>query len=62
MMPRLMRYKEVARQLGVCVKTVRRMVDAGELPKPVKVAGAVALVESEVAAYLQRIMDNRQTA
>ena len=31
-LPRLMRLNEVADVLGVCLKTVRRRIEAGELP------------------------------
>lgn len=61
-MPRLVRYKEAAKLLGVSVKTVRRWVDAGELPRPVEIRGVVALVESELVHFIQRKMNSRQAA
>jgi excisionase family DNA binding protein len=56
---RVMRLPEIARVLGVCVRSVRRMVDRGELPPCVRVGRAVGLMQSEVEAYLNRMRQQR---
>ncbi len=56
---RVMRLAEIARVLGVCVRSVRRMVDRGELPRCVRVGRAVGLMQSEVDAYLNRMREHR---
>jgi excisionase family DNA binding protein len=55
----LISLEDVARILGVCVRSVRRMADRGELPRPVKVGRAVRLFKSEVMAYLKRLREQR---
>ena len=47
--------KQVAEFLGVCVRTVRRMVDAGEFPAPVKMRGRRVFVPAEVQQAVQRL-------
>ena len=56
---RVMRLPEIARVLGVCVRSVRRMVDRGELPPWVRVGRAVGLMQSEVEACLNRMRQQR---
>ena len=46
-------YDEVAELLGVCARTVRREVDAGTLPKPIKIRGCVRFDWPEVQAALK---------
>jgi excisionase family DNA binding protein len=58
-MDRVMRLPEIARVLGVCVRSVRRMIDRGELPPCVRVGRAVGLMESEIQAYLKRMREER---
>jgi excisionase family DNA binding protein len=58
-MDRVMRLPEIAAILGVCVRSVRRMIDRGELPSPVRVGHAVGLMKSEIEAYLDRIQKER---
>jgi predicted DNA-binding transcriptional regulator AlpA len=38
---RWLRYPAVAKKIGVSERTVRRDVDAGKLPKPIKMRGCV---------------------
>lgn len=58
---RPLKLKEVAERLGgVCERTVRRLVQRGELPGTVKVAGCVCLFESDVQAYLERLKRGRR--
>ena len=56
---RVMRLPEIAAVLGVCVRSVRRMVDRGELPPCVRVGRAVGLMQSEIEAYQNRIREQR---
>ncbi|MGD0260720.1 MAG: helix-turn-helix domain-containing protein [Verrucomicrobiota bacterium] len=55
----LLSLAEVAKILGKCVRSVRRSIDRGELPKPVRVGGALRLFKSDVEAYLQRLREQR---
>ena len=58
-MDRVMRLPEIATVLGICVRSVRRMIDRGELPPCVRVGRAVGLMQSEVEAYLNRMREHR---
>ena len=58
-MDRVMRFAEIAKVLGVCVRSVRRMIDRRELPQPVRVGRAVGLMESDIEAHLQRMCEQR---
>jgi predicted DNA-binding transcriptional regulator AlpA len=48
-----LRYAELAGRMGVCERTIRRDVDAGKLPKPIKIRGCVRFDWPEVAAALK---------
>jgi excisionase family DNA binding protein len=52
---RVMRLPEIAVSLGVCVRSVRRMTDRGELPRLVRVGRAVGLMQSDIEAFLARM-------
>ena len=50
---RLLRVSEVARKLSVSGRTVWRMTDRGELPRPVRIGTRmVRWRESEIEAYI----------
>ncbi len=49
---RWLRYRELAERIGVCARTIRRDVDEGKLPKPIKIRGCVRFDWQEVAAVL----------
>ena len=49
---RWLRYREMAERIGVCARTIRRDVDEGKLPKPIKIRGCVRFDWHEVAAVL----------
>lgn len=52
--------EEVARKLGgVCQRTIRRLSDAGDLCKPVKVGGRSMYLKQEVIDYMLRKMRER---
>jgi excisionase family DNA binding protein len=55
----LLSLPEVAAILGVCVRSVRRSIDRGELPKPVRVGRAVRMFKSDVDTYLERLREQR---
>jgi len=55
----LLSLAEVARILGVCVRSVKRYVDRGELPKPVRVGGRLRLFKSDVESYQQGLRGQR---
>jgi excisionase family DNA binding protein len=58
-MDRVMRLPEIAASLGVCVRSVRRMTDRGELPRLVRVGRAVGLMQSDIEAFLERMRNER---
>ena len=52
--------EEFARKLGgVCQRTIRRLSDAGDLCKPVKVGGRSMYLKQEVIDYILRKMRER---
>jgi predicted DNA-binding transcriptional regulator AlpA len=59
---KLIPLSEVADALGgISIRTVWRLVAAGELPKPVRVGREAALFSSEVRAYLSKLKAGRKT-
>jgi len=56
---RLMTVSDVAKQLGICTRTVHRLVAAGDLPPPVKVGRASRWFISDVNSYLERLRQER---
>jgi predicted DNA-binding transcriptional regulator AlpA len=50
---RWLRYCDVAERMGVCQRTIRRDVDAGNLPKPIKIRGCVRFDWVEIEAALK---------
>lgn len=58
-MDRVMRLSEIAKVLGVCVRSVRRIIDRRELPATVRMGRAVGLMQSEIETYLQRMREHR---
>ena len=56
---RVMRLPEIAQSLGVCARSVRRMIDRGELPRLVRVGRAVGLMQSDIKAFLERMRQQR---
>jgi predicted DNA-binding transcriptional regulator AlpA len=49
---RWLSYAQLAERMGVCERTIRRDVDAGNLPKPIKIRGCVRFDWPEVEAAL----------
>lgn len=56
---RLLDLHEVAARLKVHVRTIRREVQRGNFPKPVKVVNRMRFFQSEVDAYLQSLKEGR---
>lgn len=53
---RLLREPEVAKFIGVSTSTVRRLVNRGEFPKPVKIGGKlIAWRSAEVQRWIDRL-------
>jgi excisionase family DNA binding protein len=50
---RWLSYSELAERIGVCERTIRRDVDAGNLVKPIKIRGCVRFDWQEVDAALK---------
>ena len=48
--------------LGVCARTVHRLVAAGELPPPAKVGRASRWFMSEIDGYMERLRQARPKA
>ncbi len=47
--------KQVAQRLSVSVKTVRRLLDKGELPAPVKIGRLLRWKEADIEAYMDHL-------
>ncbi len=45
---------------GICAKTVRRRIAAGEFPKPVYVGRKPLLSEREMQAFIERLKEKRR--
>lgn len=56
----LLSLSEVAKILGVCVRSVRRVIARGELPQPVRIGRSVRLFRRDVEVYLQRLREHRE--
>jgi len=56
---RLLKLDEVGRMLSVCRRSVERLVARGDLPRPVKIGRVSRLPASEVAAYIERVKQER---
>ncbi len=52
-LPRLLSIPHVAEHLGVCTKTVRRLIQSGEL-LATRVGRAIRVTETDLGAYLAR--------
>jgi len=58
---RLMSFAEVGQQLGVCSRTVRRLVERGDFPPPLRLgARTLRFRASEVAFYIELQSDLRK--
>jgi len=60
MMRKWLSYKDVAERFGLCVRTIRRMVDGGELPQPVAVRGRRLFIPEEVEAAERKLRGRRR--
>lgn len=58
----LVSLQSAARCLDVCVRTIYRIIDQGDLPKPIKVRGCSRLPISAINSYLSKLgVSNQQT-
>ena len=56
----LLSYAETAEMLGCSPRTLRRDVERGEVPKPVKRPGRVRFVRVEIEEHLRRLKDRSE--
>ena len=56
---RWLSYSQLAKRLGVCVRTIRRDVDEGNLPRPIRIRGCVRFDWVEVEAALKGRQQNQ---
>ena len=56
---RLLSLAEVARLLGVCSRTVRRLIQKQEFPKPVKIGACLRFYENEIRGYIEQLKERR---
>lgn len=59
--PLLLTLTEVAKFLGVCPRTVSRLVANGDLPNPAKVGRGSRWFRNDLTAYFQKLDNLRQT-
>ena len=59
---RLLKLDEVGQILGVCRRSVERLIASGDLPVPVKIRRGSRLPASEVVAYIERVKKERDGA
>ena len=52
--PQIATLQEAARMIRVCVRTVYREIDDGELPKPKKIRSRSFLPIAAIRAYLEK--------
>ena len=50
--PQIVSLPESARMLHACVRTIYRLIDDGELPRPIKIRSRSFLPISAIRAYL----------
>ena len=53
-LPQLLKLDQVADALGVCARTVRRLVEKPNFPRPLRVGHAVRFDAADIAAYIER--------
>lgn len=59
----LMTFKAVAAATGISRTTMKRMTEAGTFPRPVRLGGKVAYVSSEIKAWIDtRIAERDEVA
>ena len=56
---RLLTLKDTAQRLAVCKRTLERLIAAGEFPRPVKVGGATRVPDTDLQAYLAKLLSHR---
>jgi prophage regulatory protein len=59
---KLLSLKEVADLLGLSVRAVYRLIDAGELPQPLKVGRSSRIRASDYQAYVNRLIGQQGVA
>lgn len=57
----LLSVRQVAGRLGVCVRGVWRLVAQRKIPQPVYVGRCARWPQSEIAAYIERLKEERRS-
>lgn len=57
---RLMTMRQAATTLGICPRTLYRLIASGQLPAPVRLGRASRMVCAEVDEYVERLKATRQ--
>lgn len=55
----LLTVREAAKRLGVCRRTLERLIESGEFPRPVKIRGALRVPSSDVERYVESLLRER---
>ena len=58
----LLTLKQAASRLTVCRRTLERMIQAGQFPRPVKIGRSSRVLESDVRAFMDKLLQTRQSA
>lgn len=56
----LMTFKSVAAVTGISRTTMKRLTESGKFPRPVRVGGKIAYVSSEIDAWINERIAERQ--
>ncbi|SDS38232.1 transcriptional regulator, AlpA family [Opitutus sp. GAS368] len=57
--PHLLTLRQAAQRLTICRRTLERLIAAGQFPRPVKIGRSTRVPESDVLAYLAKIIGLR---
>lgn len=55
----LLTVPDAAKSLGVCRRTLERLIEAGEFPRPVKIRGVSRVPSSDVQCYVEKLLKQR---
>ncbi len=57
----LLTLDEAAKALAISKRTLERLINAGEFPRPLKIGRASRVLLADVTTYLQRLTERRNT-
>ena len=55
----LVTLKQAAQRLGICRRTLERLIARGEFPSPLKIGRSSRVAVADVEAYVAQLMDAR---